>query len=468
MKKTGMFVLLPALYLGSLANAVEAAEYYADILPLVEQNCLACHSEAGVSFSFEDPELTYSFRAAMSSAVADDRMPPWLAQSGHRKYVDDYSLSAGEKAIFADWANAGYPRDAEQQELHQATMAASPPVFASDFSVELISGRSFLPNQKMKDEYRCFIIDWPFDTDKYVTGFKAEPGNLRIAHHLVNYAIGPESADLIRELSAEEEGEGYRCFGGPLPDRMADEEERAKLEERHPGGWDKLRRDNFWLSHWAPGMSGFEFPANTGILMKPGSVVVVQMHYYSAFAPGETDQGSAMHFQVADTVEKPSVNFPLTNQAWLGSRRNKSMLIPEGGRSTYQFSRTFENIRNYATRVLQIDHSEVAAIELRSVNVHMHAYGASGNTSLIDGNGRKQMLLNIPRWDLNWQRDFTFEDAIRIEQDEWDSTTLVVECTFANHTDKMVFGGFGSDDEMCINFSYISLVLKENQAVAAR
>jgi len=144
------------------------------------------------------------------------------------------------------------------------------------------------------------------------------------------------------------------------------------------------------------------------------------------------------------------------------------MLIPEGGQSTYQFSRTFENIRNYAARALQIDKSEVAAVELRSANVHMHAYGASGNTSLIDSDGRKQMLLNITRWDLNWQRDFTFADAIRIDQENLDSTTLVVECTFSNYSDKLVYGGWGSDDEMCINFSYISLVLKENQAVAAR
>lgn len=468
MKRTVLLVLMSYVSMSGFASTATAAEYYADILPLVEKNCLGCHSEAGVSFSFEDPEITYSFRIAMTSAVAEDRMPPWLAERGHKVYVDDYSLSAEQKAIFADWASAGHPRDAEQQKSHQAIVAAEPPAFAADFSVELLSGRSYLPSQKVKDEYRCFIVDWPYETDMYVTGFKAEPGNLRIAHHLVNYAVGPESADLIRELSAEEDGEGYRCFGGPLPDRMADEKLRANLEQRRPGAWDKLGQENFWLSHWAPGMSGFEFPENTGVLMRPGSVVVVQMHYYSAFAPGESDQGSTMYFQVADSVEKPSVNFPLTNPAWLVARRNNSMLVPEGGQSTYQFSRTFENIRNYASHALQIDKSEIVAIELRSANVHMHSYGASGNTSLVDRNGRKQILLNIPRWDLNWQRDFTFADAIRIDQDDLEKTTLVVECTFANHTDKMVYGGFGSDDEMCINFSYISLVLRTEQPVAAR
>ena len=462
--------LLSLLFFVSAGAAIAepAAEYYADILPLVEENCLVCHSASGVSFSFEDPEATFAFRAAMASAVAENRMPPWLAEPGHKEYVDDYSLSADEKAVFAAWASAGFPRNAEQRKSHQGTMAPKLAEFESDFSIKVIADRSYLPNQDRKDDYRCFVVEWPYETDKYVTGFKGEPGNLRLAHHLVNYAIAPESAHLIRELDAEEDGEGYQCFGGPIPDRLAKEDEREKLEERHPGAAKQLQNDNFWLSHWAPGMYGFEFPENTGVLVKPGSLVIVQMHYYSAFAPGESDKNTTMHFQIADTVEKPSVNYPLTKNAWLGARKNNSLVVPEGGQSTYQYSETFENISKYASRALLIDLADIVAIELRSANVHMHSFGAAGNTSLVDGNGKKQLLLNIPRWDLNWQRDFTFVEPIRVEQDELASNRLVIECTFANHTDELVYGGWGSDDEMCINFSYISVVLRKDDAVASR
>jgi hypothetical protein len=342
------------------------------------------------------------------------------------------------------------------------------PSLQTNLSVELNSGRSYLPNQERKDDYRCFIIEWPYETKKYVTGFKADPGNLRIAHHLVNFAVGPESADMVRELSADEEGEGHQCFGGPLPDRMANDENRAKFDERHPGAWDQLQKDYFWLSHWAPGTNGVDFPENTGILMEPGSLVIVQMHYFSAFAPGETDQNTTMHFKVVDEVEKPSVNYPLTKDAWLGAKKNDSMRIPQGGEATYEVSENFADITDYAADALQIDRSEIEAVELQSANVHMHSFGASGHTSLIDGDGKKQVLLNIPRWDLNWQRDFMFAEPIRIDQDKLDSTRLVVECTFANYTDEMVYGGLGSDDEMCFNFSYVSLVLKKDTSVASR
>ena len=78
--------------------------------------------------------------------------------------------------------------------------------------------------------------------------------------------------------------------------------------------------------------------------------------------------------------------------------------------------------------------------------------------SLIDPNGRKETLLSIPRWDLNWQRDFTFVEPKVVPRERFGGTRLVVECAYRNDTDAEVFGGFGSDDEMCFNFSYVAVV----------
>jgi len=468
MNKSLIGLTVAAFAISNLSWAESTTEFYSDIMPIVENRCLTCHSEAGVSFSFEDPDITYSFRAAMSAAVASDRMPPWLAEPGHKAYVNDYSLTAEEKAKFETWAKAGHPRDPEPQPSQSAAIAARSATFEADLSVILSDGRSYLPEQNVKDDYRCFIVDWPYSHNKYVTGFKAEPGNLKIAHHLVNFVIPPESVEMIREFDAGEDGDGYSCLGSPLPDRMADDKMRADFDQRHPGGWDQLLNDQFWLSQWAPGTYDFEFPQNTGVLIEPGSVVVVQMHYYSPFAPGESDQNTTMHFQLADIVEKPSVIYPLHNRIWLTSRDNNSMTVPARGESTYETSENFEAIAEHAGRALLVDTLDIEAIELQSANVHMHAFGASGSASLIDVNGKKQTLLNIPRWDLNWQRDFTFQKPIRIEQKDMVNTRLVVECTYANHTDELVYGGVGSYDEMCFNFSYVSLVLKDSRQVVKR
>jgi len=441
--------------IGSVATARADVEFYRDVMPLIQAKCIVCHSEQGVSFSYEDPDQAYVLRMAIASAVADGRMPPWLAEAGHQEYVGDYSLTAGEKAMMAEWADAGYPRAATAV---AASVTEAGPRFEADLTLAVLPGSSYLPNQTRKDDYRCFIIDWPYETDKYVTGFLATPGNLRVAHHLVTFMVGPDSADFLKTLSDAEEGPGHQCFGGALPDRFGDENERRKLKGQYPDQWERLVEDNYWLSHWAPGMYGEDFPDGTGILIRPGSLIVVQMHYFSAFAPGESDEGTLMHFKLADAVDKPSINLPLTNNRWLYGERNDSMLIPPGETETYETGEDFEGIARYAAAALSMDYEEVSAIELQSANVHMHAIGASGNASLLDSDGHKEILLNIPRWDLAWQRDFMFRAPKVVARSEFAETRLVVECTFTNHTDDVVYGGYGSDDEMCFNFSYVSVV----------
>ena len=455
-------VLLAGILLSS-QYAIAEVEFNEHVMPLIESNCVTCHSEEGVSFSFEDPDVTYNFRMAIASAVKDDRMPPWLAEPGHENYVDDYSLTSEQKALVAEWAAAGFPRDETKSRV---SVAVDQQIFEADITMAALRDAAYLPDQENKDDYRCFIVDWPYEEDKYVTGFLAEPGNLRVAHHLVAHMIAPESVEFIKMLSEEEEGPGHQCFGGPLPDRMGDKAVKDEIEKRYPGEWEKLTENNYWLSHWAPGMYGIEFPEDTGILMRPGSAVVVQMHYYSAFAPGETDIGTMMQFQVADEVKKPSINHPLTKGKWLFGKNNESMLIEAGGEATYEVSEDFSRIANYTAQVLGIEREEIAAIELQSANVHMHAFGASGSTSLLDSDGEKHTLLNIPNWDLDWQRDFMFTEGKIISSDDFDRTQLIVECNFSNYTNETVYGGYGSDDEMCFNFSYMSVILSDDEGAA--
>ena len=442
-------------FLFGAGAAVADVEFHKDVMPLINAKCVTCHAVDGVSFSFEDPDETYNYRMAIALAVQEDRMPPWLAEPGHQSYVDDYSLSTTEKSLIAEWAAAEYPRSGSAPTSTVVTEARE---FEADWSVNILADGPYLPDQDNADDYRCFIVDWPYDTDNYITGFMAEPGNTRVAHHIVMWMISPGSVELVKTLSEEEEGQGHQCFSGPLPDSAVEDEVRQRAEERFPGGLNKYLSENFWLSHWAPGMYGIDFPQDTGILMKPGSAVVVQMHYYTAFAPGETDEATTMHFKLADTVEKPSINYPLSQDSWLFSKDNNSMQIQPHTSNTFEFSIRFNNIARYMSSFLDIDLEEISAVELQSANIHMHSYGASGIASLLDENGQKETLLNIPRWDHGWQRDFMFTEGKLISRSKFEDTRLLVECTFSNDTDRVVFGGYGSDEEMCFNFSYMSVV----------
>jgi hypothetical protein len=446
------------LLLASVAAvaAIDTPDYHRDIRPLVEARCLGCHSDTGVAFSMEDVDTAYQLGPAMAQAVAARRMPPFLAEPGHQQYMEDSSLSADEVRLFAAWAEADYPKGTPGTAARGARAAAEAE-FEADLSIDVLPDAGYLPVQTRKDDYRCFVLDWPMQQPAYITGFRALPGNARVAHHLVLFAVEPQLAARFRALDAAEEGAGYQCFGGAVPDRLGEPDARKAYEAEFPNGVRELNQGNFWLAHWAPGMGGYRFPAGTGLRLEPGTVLIAQMHYYAGFAPGESDRGSRMQFQVADAVDKPAFHFPLTDYRWLETDQNGSMVIEPGRRATFEASAKLGDLVKYVARVTKVPEAEVAGLEVHSANLHMHAFGSSGRISLTDGHGRRETLLSVPRWDLAWQRDFTFTAPKVFTREALPRTRLTVECTFENPGQTPVHGGYGSDEEMCFNFSYIAV-----------
>ena len=445
---------------------VSGQDYYTDIRPVLTANCLACHTEAGPAWSMADPEATFERSRLIAAMVLDRLMPPWIAEPGHQTYLDDPTLDPEVLAMIRRWREAGFPRGEPRPDAaapapasHGASAhgGAHGHGFGPDLTLDVLPGTAFLPNQDSPDDYRCFVVDWTEARPGYVTGFRARPGNLQVAHHVVVHAVEPDLAARFRELEEEEEGPGYQCFGGALPDRLGQRAAREAYEARYPDGVRELSRGNFWLAHWAPGMDGHVFPEGTGIRMEPGSALVVQMHYYGGAAPGERDEGSMVDFMLAEQVERPAFHFPQTRGEWLVAERNRTMVIEPGATETYEVSDPLEELLPYISYVTQVPEDQIAGLEVHSVNLHMHAFGHAGKVSLTDRTGRKETLLSIPRWDLRWQRDFTFAAPKVFARNALRGVTLTAECTFRNPTEETVVGGYGSFDEMCFNFAYIAV-----------
>lgn len=450
--------LLAAIALGVTASPVAAQTYYEDVRPILDRNCVTCHAEAQVAFSMEDPERTYRRRRAIGQTVAERRMPPWLAEPGHQQYVADRSLSARDVKTITDWVAAEYPKgDPQGYEPPAGAWGPEISAFDADVSLELIPDQSYLPAQDRDDDYRCFVVRWPDTGPTYITGFRGAPGNLNVAHHIVLYAAGPEYSERFAELADMEEGAGYTCYGGPLPDRLFDPERRAEYEARYPDGLREISRANRWLAHWAPGMDGFSFPEGTGLPIEPGSAVVVQMHYYSAHSPGESDSGSRMEFLTSAQVERPAYNFPFTDNDWFQGREEGTMVVPPGGNATYSLTASLEDLLPEIAHALDVEADSIQDLTIHSANLHMHKFGASGVISLTHVDGEVETLLSVPAWDLGWQRDFEFVEPKHFAREDFAGTHLKVECTYHNPTDSPVYGGLGSEDEMCFNLPYLSV-----------
>jgi hypothetical protein len=438
----------------TLSTGAICADFYTSIRPIIETKCNHCHSGKGVSFPFGDLDTSYALGPAMANAVAARRMPPWMAAPGHQNYQHDMSLSASQVAAFANWATSGFPKGDRSKYVESRAMV---PEFKPTITLKVEGSAAFLPNQAVRDDYRCFLLDWPVKTPMYIRGLELKPGNLKIAHHAVVYAVSGKYAAQLRAMDAAEPGVGYRCFGGPLPDRFGDLAQANAFEQRFPNAIKNVQENQFWLTHWAPGMDGYNLPADTGILINPGTLLIVQMHYFTGFAQNQKDSGTTLGVQLEKSVKKPGFNWPLSNTAWLNALQNNSLIVPKKQQLTVSAEASFDGLDKYISALAGLPLNKIKGLELHSTNVHMHLIGAAGRVTLTAPAGSSEILLDIPKYDFGWQRDYVLVQPKIIKTSELQKWKLKVQCTFANPTDTPVFGGYGSNQEMCYNFSFISV-----------
>ena len=102
---------------GAAAATLETPTFYADVLPILQQNCQICHQPAGRNMggmiapwplvTFEDARAR---APRMASAVQEGRMPPWSAADQHKgTFSNERILEDEEKATIIAWAEEGAP-----------------------------------------------------------------------------------------------------------------------------------------------------------------------------------------------------------------------------------------------------------------------------------------------------------------------------------------------------------------------
>lgn len=462
-------ILLPLLIAASAVGCVgerkntqsTAVTWHSDIKPLFDESCGSCHAENKLAFRLDNIDEAIRHKESVIDAVTSRRMPIWLAAPGHRLYVDDPTLTDEEIGKIKSWYDNGSPEGAPAIDPKTPGTTLTLTSFSPDVEVApLPHDKTYQPATDRVDDYRCFMAEWPSsDPLRYITGFHVLPGNERIVHHLVAFKVSKDVVPMLERLMSEESRPGYQCFGGSYPDRLADDAVRARMEKEFPGMLAKLETSDMWLFHWAPGMSETLLPPGIGIPVKSDDVILLQVHYYTGANPGESDSNTIVQFQTEKDVAKPAFVYAMSRDEWFFGKRSGAMVIQPGEEKTFTTEMSLAEIVAYGRRQYGITR-EPKAVEIHSANLHMHSYGASTETGLTTPDGRRQVLLSIPEWDLHWQRDYIFKKEIIVPATEMTSTVQDLSCTYSNPTKKPVYGGLGSDDEMCLSMSIYALNLE--------
>ncbi len=141
---------------------------------------------------------------------------------------------------------------------------------------------------------------------------------------------------------------------------------------------------------YAVGGESFEVPDGMGIYLPPGGNMGFQMHYtpYGVAASDTSKMG--LYFHPEGEIPERALRHMVTV--------DNSIEIPP-------------NTPN---------HREVAYSKftkdavLYSVFLHTHYRGISGSLELVKPDGSRKMLINLPRYDFNWQRTYDFVEPIKV------------------------------------------------------
>ncbi|MCY1021273.1 hypothetical protein [Pyxidicoccus sp. MSG2] len=403
---------------------VPPATWHKDVAPLVQAKCANCHTEGGIGpFPLQTYADVFAHRDVLKAAVQAGTMPPWPPSSECNTYAHERSLDEAQQALLTRWVDEG----AAEGDPANATAITPPTGGLSRADVVLKMPEPYLPTQS-PDDYRCFLIDWPETRTRYITGFRADPGNRATVHHVIAYLATPSEVKGYEARDAASPGPGYTCFGGP-------------------GGPDATRAT--WLGGWAPGSLGQDFPAGTGLRIEPGSKVVLQVHYNDHGQPAAADR-SAVAFKVDDTVNKVAYVQPWSNPSWVNG--TTPMRIPAGNADTkHLWSMELTPFLGFTTGgVLQNN----VPVTIHSAALHMHTRGTHARAEIQRQSGARECLLEIPHWDFHWQGTYALQKPVQL----WNGDKLNVECHWDNSapgaTDRE--WGEGTDDEMCLGIFYLT------------
>lgn len=421
-----LFGVSAMLFLGGCSDGTSASNdsptYIRDIQPLVQDRCLNCHTDGGIApFALKTYEQLHAVKDAVKSAVMARTMPPWSAAPDCTDYRGDPSLSDEQIDLISRWVDAGAPLG-NMNDTPTAVTHESLNLSRVDLTLPIPATYT---TKVFPDDYRCFFLDWPETETTYVTGFGVEPGNTSIVHHAIAYVVRPENIATFQTLEDADPEPGWPCFGGP-------------------GGEDSGPGQASWLGGWAPGGIGEDFPEGTGIAVPVGAKLVVQIHYNGMKA--EQDQTKVL-VRTEKSVQKQAAILPFANFQWV---LNGAMNIPA---HTNDVVHTFTQDPSKLVKLVTGGAlSGDKPLTIYSVGLHMHTLGTRIGTRLERADGTSECLIDVPRWDFHWQRNYSFTNARNLVPGD----QLSLECHWNNPGDADVTWGESTNDEMCLAPYYLT------------
>jgi hypothetical protein len=340
--------LLGSALLGTRSSAAQndAPTFYSDVLPILRANCQTCHQSGDVK--------TGGMVAPMALETYEQTRP-WARMIA--KVVTDgrmppWSADIQHKGTFE---GERYLTEAEKKTL--VTWAGTGAPAGAPSSVASAANR---------EESATAASGWQFGRPDLVVKF-AKP-----------VTVGDEVADWQPTLLV------------PVTKEQHPQAQWVRSAELQAGGPYVHHIVSSHLGVGTPGRGPFKFPAGYGILLPTDPVITFNMHYYKKAGPGTAIQddtkGGFQFYRPGDVV-----NYVVETDI---NSSGRNLRIPAGD----------PNFEVTWARPFKEDSY------LLSMGPHSHYRGKSFRYELEYPDGRREVLLWIPKYDFNWQHLYQFKE----------------------------------------------------------
>ncbi|GGK81878.1 monooxygenase [Mangrovihabitans endophyticus] len=301
------------------------------------------------------------------------------------------------------------------------------------------------------DDYRCMVIDPKLTAPAYLTGSQFEPQNPAIAHHAIIFVVSPEHAAEARAKDAAAPGEGYTCFGN-----------------------DGLQ-GSAWVDVWTPGGKETLLDRDAGYAMKPGSLIVLQVHYNLLASGGKavgSDQSSVrlrLTDGTANTVPLTTTNVVAPIE--LPCPAGETGPLCDRDAAVADVAKRSPGTPDQAGRLLKMcsggkpqpgntqscDKRIPAPMTVYATRGHMHLLGRSIKIELNPGTATAQTLLDVPSFDFDNQALQILDRPVHLKAGDKVRLTCTHDASLRARLPQLktlppryVVWGEGTSDEMCL------------------
>jgi len=433
-------IRLTLLGLIATSSAFAAPTFNKDVAPILYKNCVSCHRPGEMApMSLLEYKSARPWAKAMQTAVASRKMPPWFADPRYGHFQNDARLKDSDietiKAWVAGGALEGDPKDLPPQPKFAEGWSLGEPDAVIDIGEDYTvpAGR---------DLYKDFVVQADLKEGKWIRAAQVLPGNRKVVHH-VHFSLITSEADAAAEIKADPKfGAGKRALS---PSYFDVENGLSRVKASAPvvdnacesdGGIGNLSGfDEGSLSTMLPGKGPDVFDVfGDGSVAKyipAGSKVRFQIHYASVKEP-QTDRTRVGLYFASRVPERPLKRVDM---------RNRFFLIPAGA-ANHEVKRCYE---------LEKDKL------LLAITPHAHYRGKDALYELVHADGRRDVLLSVPRYDFNWQLQYRLKDPVLMEKGSRLEATFHFDNSANNAANpdstKVIRWGDRSEDEMMVTWT---------------